>query len=187
MRPNTSGSVAKRRPGPLPGSSPNANTAGKMTSPASSPAHRSPPAVSAALPRSGSPRFRYEPYTTMNVPPSERLKIAWPSAANMTGGVSAPGSNAPRYQRSPSPAPGSVSERTMRMTSPARSAGTMRRLARSIPRRSPRRSTAAQVRRTTPVQAHCRRRERSEKPSSGGRIAAASISMPTPESSPAKA
>ena len=63
----------------------------------------------------------------------------------------------------------------------------MKRLAFSIPLRRPRRRTNAHARRTAPVQAHCRRRERRENPSSGGRIAAASISTPTPESSPARA
>jgi len=31
--------------------------------------------------------LRYEPYTTMNVPPNESENIMWPSAPTMTGGV----------------------------------------------------------------------------------------------------
>ena len=56
---------------------------------------------------------RYEPYTTMNVPPSDSEKIAWPIAATITVGVRSAKRNLRMYHRTPSIAPGSVSDRTI--------------------------------------------------------------------------
>ena len=62
------------RPGPLRGSRPRAKTAGKMASPARSPAPVSPRTVKTAFDPRASSSFRYDPYTTMKVPPRANEK-----------------------------------------------------------------------------------------------------------------
>src|SRR5512146_91633 len=73
---NTLGSVSKMSPGPDAGSSLNANTAGITASPAMSDDPVSPITVHHAGRTSGSSACRYDPYTTMKVPPSDKAKIA---------------------------------------------------------------------------------------------------------------
>ncbi len=114
---------------------------------------------------------RYDPYTTMNVPPSDNEKIAWPSAATMTAGVRSDQRNLSRYQRTPSIEPGNVSDRMVSNMRIVNSAGMMILLAVSMPPRMPFTSTLAQATITAPVQASCRRNDLAANPVAGGRIA----------------
>src|SRR5687768_13040511 len=109
MAANTFGSVAKMSPGPLFGSRPSANTAGKIASPASNPENVSPNVVHPAFDLRLSRSVRYEPYTTMNVPPSDSENTVWPIAAIITRGVRSDALNLRMYHSSPAQALGSVS------------------------------------------------------------------------------
>src|SRR5678815_3356429 len=84
---NTLGNVEKMSAGPDVGDSPIANTAGMIASPANNAEPVSPSTVQIAGAAADSSALRYEPYTTMNVPPNDSENIMWPSAPTMTGGV----------------------------------------------------------------------------------------------------
>ena len=88
-------------PGPAVGSSPSANTAGKIASPASRPETVSPNVVHQAFAVRLSLSVRYDPYTTMNVPPSDSENIAWPIAATITRGVRSDAWNLRMYHSTP--------------------------------------------------------------------------------------
>src|SRR5690349_11098754 len=113
---NTFGSVAKMSPGPLFGARPNENTAGKIANPASSPENVSPNVVHHAFDVRLSCSVRYDPYTTMNVPPSDSENTAWPMAASMTRGVRSDVWNLRMYHSTPARALGSVSARAISTT-----------------------------------------------------------------------
>src|SRR5215203_203642 len=144
MATNTFGSVAKMSPGPLFGSRPSEKTAGKIANPASSPENVSPNAVHHAFAVRLSFSVRYDPYTTMNVPPSESENTVWPMAAIMTRGVRSDSWNLRMYHSTPAIALGSVSARPMSKSRMMHSVGMTMLLARSMPLRRPRRSTNAQ-------------------------------------------
>src|SRR5688572_25397288 len=165
---NTFGSVAKMRPGPLFGWSPSANTAGKIARPASSPENVSPNVVHHSFDVRLSRSVRYEPYTTMNVPPSDSENTVWPMAAIITRGVRSAALNLRMYHSTPAHALGSVSARTISTTRIAHSRGITMRLARSMPLRNPRRSTNTHDSVTAAVHAIWSPSERAEIPVSGG-------------------
>ena len=165
-------------PGPLFGSRPSANTAGKIARPARSPENVSPNVVHPALVVRLSSSLRYEPYTTMNVPPSESENTAWPMAAIITRGVRSDSSNLRMYHSSPAHAFGSVSARTMSTPRITQSRGMTIRLARSMPLRNPRRSTKTHDNVTAAVHTSCRESDCAESPVSGGRIRDASTAPP---------
>ena len=137
----------------------------------------SPMTVHMAGRASGSSACRYEPYTTMNVPPNDSAKIACPIAAAITFAERSWKRNSSRYHRTPGHALGSVSVRTMTTMVTTVIAGKTIMLTTSMPFRTPFTSTAAQARITTAVQQSWSRNDRSTKPWSGGRIAAASNRM----------
>ena len=124
--------------------------------------------------------FMYDPYTTMNVPPSESEKIAWPIAAIITVGVRSAHRNFRMYQRTPAIAPGSVSDRIISSTSATSSTGMTHALARSIPALNPFATTTAQASATIAVKHICSANDVKSNPCSGGRIADASMCSPTP-------
>ncbi len=165
--------------GPLAGSRPSAKTAGKITRPANRPAAVSADAVHSADVRRFSPRPRYEPYTTISVPPSPIEKTACPSAATITRPVRSPGSNFRRYQPTPANAPGSVSERTISTSSTTNISGMSARLARSMPARNPFSRMTATATSTALVNTSCSEKERASKPSAGGSTAAGENSAPS--------
>ena len=113
----------------------------------------------------------YDPYTTMNVPPSESEKIAWPIAATITAGVRSANRNLRMYQRTPAIAPGSVSDRTISSTSTTSSTGMHDLLARSIPPRKPFDHDDGARECHDAVQHICSANDTKSNPCSGGRIA----------------
>src|SRR6186713_3313520 len=172
---NTSGSVEKINAGADDGSMPSAMMAGVIASPARSPDPVSPIAVHTALAPSGSSGLRYDPYTTMKVPPIESEKTACPIAATTTLASMSAMLNLRMYQSTPAIAPGNVSARATSTSSTTSSAGMMAMLAFSIPDRSPFCNTTAQLRMTAAVDIICRKNDLELNPSSGGRMAAGLI------------
>ena len=116
------------------------------------------------------------PYTTMNVPPSESEKIAWPIAATITVAFRSDHRTLRMYHSTPAMAleeSGTVSSRTTIMTMEGRHDDLAR------PSRSPTlvlcAPRSAHDRINVPVHTSCSRNDFSTKPGvSGGRIAAAS-------------
>ncbi len=121
---------------------------------------------------------RYDPYTTMSVPPRPTEKTTCPRAAIATSPLIAETSNA-SSQATPAPAPGSVTERAITTRSVTKSTGVTIFETRSIPARTPFRTTRASASSTSAVKVACRASAVAEKPVSGGRIAAPSRGRPS--------
>ena len=134
----------------------------------------SPMTVHIAGRASRSSACRYDPYTTMNVPPNDSAKIACPMAAAITFAVRSWKRNSSRYHCTPRHALGSVSVRTMTAMVTTVIAGSTIVLTTSMPFRTPFTSTAAQARMTTAVHESWSSNDLRTKPLLGGRIAAAS-------------